>query len=100
MRTSIIVFLFVTLTFAQDYQQFCFSTPRQVNQVQKEITFLVLPSDKIKVHKNCLDVVSSSQRLKLFNKYIYQNYRQDLITQNITPPKECHLNIYQDTLPQ
>ena len=74
----IVSILFLSsISFAsEDVGTFCFekSTPTAV--VYRAIEFLQTGSDKIQMRRdeNCLDVYSSTERMKLYEKMIYKSH--------------------------
>jgi hypothetical protein len=75
---SNLLFLAITnIVFAsEDVGTFCFENNTPVSRVQSAIDFLQTGNDKIQLRNkdNCLDIYSSSDRLKLYEKMIYKNF--------------------------
>lgn len=78
MLKSSILFLglFNFLHATEDVGSYCFETSTPVSQVYAAVDFLQTGNDKIQLRKseNCLDIYSTGERLKLFEKMIYKNF--------------------------
>lgn len=75
--SSLLFLGFLSQAFAsEDVGSFCFERTTPVIKVEASISFLQTGNDKIQIRKdeNCLDVYSSTDRLKLYEKMIYKNF--------------------------
>jgi len=61
---------------SEDVGTFCFEKSTPASVVYRAIEFLQTGSDKIQMRRdeNCLDVYSSTDRMKLYEKMIYKNF--------------------------
>jgi hypothetical protein len=62
---------------AEDVGSYCFGMDTNVLRVQSQIAFLQTGNDKIQIRsaENCLDIYSTSDRLKLYEKMIFKNFK-------------------------
>jgi len=65
-----------------DLQAFCFEKNVNLNAVKKSLDLLILPKDIIAIRpdENCLDIITSPDRGKLFEKFLSKRY--DLKNEN------------------
>lgn len=64
-------------TFAQEeLASFCFNPPVNLSQVKEEVSFLLLPVEKVFLRSpdNCIDIATSSNRVKLLEKFLSKRY--------------------------
>lgn len=77
LKSSLFLLFLVSSVYAvEDVGTFCFETTTPVSKVYATVDFLQTGNDRIQLRKseNCLDVYSTSDRLKLYEKMIYKNF--------------------------
>jgi hypothetical protein len=74
------VFLFALISLkeatSQDMVSYCFDKTVRLGTVYQSLNIIVLPKDIIdqRIEDNCLDVITSPEREKLFEKYLSKRY--------------------------
>lgn len=86
---------------------YCFDRSVNLREVHRSLKFLLLPKDivEFRIEENCLDIVTSPERGKLFEKYLAKRYdlKKDTSTagrisevenENVTNKGfDCHLDL-------
>ncbi|MGZ3787530.1 MAG: hypothetical protein ACXVLQ_03360 [Bacteriovorax sp.] len=59
-----------------DVESFCFDQSVSMDEVRQSLNFLLLPKDHLELQRedHCIDVVTSPDRVKLFEKYLSKRY--------------------------
>lgn len=75
-----------------DINSYCFDSHVNLKEVHRSLTFLLLPKDNIdlRTEENCLDVVTTTERAVLIEKYLGRRYR---FKKEMTETPECRLNL-------
>ena len=77
---------------SEDLNSFCFGAAVDLAQVKRNLAVLLLPKDIVELREEdrCIDIVSSPDRAKLFEKYLSKRYdlKQDVKTSFSDSSKE------------
>lgn len=76
---SLLLIFFSTFFFqahAQEMNSYCFQRSVSLKEVHQSLSLLLLPKDivEFRVEENCLDLIVSVDRAKLFEKYLAKRY--------------------------
>lgn len=79
-KVNSLIFLFVVILFSeassQDMSTYCFDRSVSLSEVHQSLKILLLPKDIVdqRPEDNCLDITLSTDREKLFEKYLGRRY--------------------------
>lgn len=92
-------FLFLKVAVAQDLHSYCFERSVNLSEVQQSLGMLLLSKDIVdkRIEDNCIDIITSPDRGKLFEKFLSRRYdfRQDSRDESLREspkPSECRLD--------
>lgn len=90
------MFSFVNLFAQTDLNTFCFDDNVRLSSVQESFSFLLLPKDTVNLREDdhCIDIVTSVDRGKLFEKFLSGRYNLKR-TRETTPVEleQCNLSL-------
>lgn len=82
---------------AQELYSYCFADSVNLSEVQHSLGIILLPKDIVATRKgNCLDIITSPDREKLFEKYLSRRYdlkREKQTELSAEAVNNCHLNL-------
>lgn len=83
---------------AQDLSSFCFDKSVNLNGVRQSLSVILLPKDivDLRTEDNCLDIVTTVDRAKLFEKFLSRRYdlKKDPAGPASSPAdRECRLDL-------
>ena len=97
---SLIFYIFIILcvpTYANDaYFQICVRNSKTANQAARELDFIKLATDKIRVKNECLDILTTPDREKLYLKFVRAQFKSARIRNgqgNYKDRAKCPLKI-------
>lgn len=76
-RSSLILLFLTTQSFAsEDLESFCVKPPVNMAEVRDSLSFLLLPNEKVFLRQeaHCIDVLTSTDRVKLLEKFLSKRY--------------------------
>lgn len=94
--TAVVFLLQAAVASAQtDLNSFCFEDQVRLGQVQQSISFLLLPKDTVNLREEdrCIDIVTSPDRGKLFEKFLAGRYNLRRDRGAVAELEHCKLNM-------
>jgi hypothetical protein len=101
LKISLIFILFSQALFAaEELANFCFQPGTDLNAARNSLGFLLLPSEKtfLRTEQRCMDVLTSTDRVKLLEKYLRLRYTlvdEDTPARNVVKLQEenCRMEL-------
>jgi hypothetical protein len=107
MKLFLFFLISLNYSFAQEsYISYCFKTDARAQAVIKDVEFIKLPQDRIRLNRKCIEIFSSGNRTEFLGKYITQKFKdaqQSMSIGSQATPQTCRLEmtkVYQSQVNQ